>query len=73
MKYSFRKNRCMVKENSEMAKIWPFVTKNWPFLAKIDNFELFGSPDVFRLRKEPINSVPYVRASVRASVPVLQP
>ena len=38
---------------------------------------VFGSPDVFRLRKEPINSLscvrPCVRASVRSSVPVLQP
>ena len=34
---------------------------------------LIGSPDVFRLRKEPINSVPCVRPSVRPSVPVLQP
>ena len=38
---------------------------------------LFGSPDVFRLRKEPINSLScvrtYVRAYVRACVPVLQP
>ena len=38
MRYSFRKSRCMVWENSEMAKIWPFVAKIWPFLAKIDRF-----------------------------------
>ena len=25
----------MVRENSKMAKIWPFVAKIWPFVAKI--------------------------------------
>ena len=30
---------------------------------------LFGSPDVFRLWKEPINSLSYVRTCVRTSVP----
>ena len=39
--YSFRKSRCMVRENSEMAKIWPFVAKIWPFLAKNDTSESF--------------------------------
>ena len=37
----------------------------------------FGSPDVFRLWKEPINSLSYerayMRAYVRTFVPVLQP
>ena len=33
----------------------------------------FGSPDVFRLRKEPINSLSYVRPLVRPCVSVLQP
>ena len=37
--------------------------------AEIFGIYLFGSPDVFRLRKEPINSL----SCVRASVPVLQP
>ena len=44
--------------------------QNTPFLAKM---VLFGSPDVFRLRKEPINSLSYVRTTVRSFVPVLQP
>ena len=70
----------MVPKNSEMAKIWLFVDKIWPFLAKIDSFEgfvpdlsnvtiklpNFWFPDVFRLRKEPINSLSCVRAYVRA-------
>ena len=34
---------------------------------------LIGSPDIFRLRKEPINSLSWVRLSVGLSVPVLQP
>ena len=34
---------------------------------------IIGSPDVFRLRKEPIHSRLYVRALVRPGVPVLQP
>ena len=33
-----------------------------------DDLALIGSPDVFRLRKEPINSLSCVRASVRALV-----
>ena len=33
---------------------------------------LDGSPDVFRLWKEPINSLSYVRTFVCTSVPVLQ-
>ena len=47
-----------------------FTPQKYPFLAKM---VLFGSPDVFRLRKEPINSLSYVRTSVRACVPGLQP
>ena len=41
LRYSFRKSRCMVRENSEMAKIWPFVAKIWPFSAKKWHFWKF--------------------------------
>ena len=41
--------------------IWAYIlqTANWILL-------IFGSPDVFRLRKEPINSLSFVRPSIRA-------
>ena len=41
---------------------WEFLTYN--FQTPLWIFLIFGSPDVFRLRKEPINSLSYVRASV---------
>ena len=37
----FEKVIVHMPENSEMAKIWPFVAKIWPFLAKIDSFKGF--------------------------------
>ena len=43
------------------------------FRPKLTVLRVFGSPDVFRLRKEPINSLSCVRTSVRTCVPVLQP
>ena len=67
--YSFRKSRCMVRENSEMAKIWPFLAKIWPFLAKkwqfwkflvynfqrlLWNFLIFGMKIVLKLFFEKI-------------------
>ena len=48
-----------------LTKIWPFFGQNWQFWDFLaDNFQtqlsifpIFGSPDVFTLRKEPINSL----------------
>ena len=34
MRYSFRKSRCMVRENSERAKIWTFLVQIYPFLVQ---------------------------------------
>ena len=62
------------------AKIWPVIFKRcyewyyfWYRTCSMGFFVFIGSPDVFRLRKEPINSLSYVRTSVRTCVPVLQP
>ena len=44
--------------------------ENMPFFQVVPQ-PLIGSPDLSE--REPINSLSYVRASVRTSVPVLQP
>ena len=36
-----RKSYYIYRENSDMAKFWPFRTQTLPFLAKVDNFESF--------------------------------
>ena len=60
------------------TKTWPFFGKNWLFwefltwnyqtplwIFLIFGMEVVGSPDVFRLWKEPINSLSFVRPYVR--------
>ena len=48
---SLRKSYSICRENSDMAKFWPFKTKIWPFFAKIDSYESF-LPITFKHRYE---------------------
>ena len=56
----------------EIAKFCPFKANfrvlAYKFQTPLWILLIFGSPDVFRLRKEPINSLSFVRTSVRPCV-----